>query len=124
MPTVEPVDGGRFARITEREAPEAETPLPLIFDPAAVAALEAKGDGCYALHLVGGQTLQLRPPVSGAVLKKLGLAAAATRAEKQRPAKDPLKAKKPRAPRRRPAPEVKQAGRPKGLLPAIAALWS
>lgn len=120
MPTIDP-DEPRFVSITEREAPEAQQELPLIFDPAHVSALEAKGEGRYALHLVGGQTIQIKPPVSAAVLKRLGLTS--TRGEAQRPAKDPERKAKAKAeakrarPKRRAAPVVKQtAKKPAGWM--------
>jgi len=122
MPTIDVADGSRFVVITDRDAPEAEQHLPLVFDPEHVSALEAKGEGRYAVHLVGGQTIEIRPPVSAVVLKRLGVATG--HAERQRPPKDPERKRRAKAeakrqrPKRRAAPAVKQA-KPKGFLAGL-----
>lgn len=77
MPKVEPEEHGAVAKAW------AEVTGDLVIDVAAVAAIEPKSDGRYALHLAGGQTIRLDALATIAVLKQLGLTAVAGRLAKQ-----------------------------------------
>ena len=138
MPKVDLVDGSRFAVVGDRDDPGAAD-LPFMFDPAAVAAVEAKGEGKIALHLVGGQTILLRPHVAQGALKALGLSSAAGGAPKRRQGEEAKRRQGEEAKRRaggQPAKlkvKAKRAYTPKppeaqpqrgGLLPAMARLFA
>lgn len=125
MAKVDLADGSRFAVIGDRDSDGGDTPL--MFDPLGVVAVEAKGDGKFALHLVGGQTLVLRPAIAAAALKALGLSSAirGQRPEAGGQGKQKLKRAQPAKPARAPRPRVKPKPKPKpeagGFLPAAVA---
>lgn len=90
--------GDRFCRVGH-----------LLVDLSAVVAIDGRPEGKSALHLVGGQTIELTATAAAGVLRQLGIAA---------PKPKRLRAAKPKVPSAKAAPAAK------GLLAAAAAWFS
>lgn len=112
MPAVPLEDPRRFTKVDADGTP-------LWFDPAAVVAMEPRGErnpGApgesvpYRMHLAGGQMIELAAPIAVEALKRLGLS---PRSKVQGP-----KSKKADAPREAAgltvSPTVKAKGHPEG----------
>lgn len=101
MPKLE-LDDGRFLRIGDRQSPD------LLIDAAAIAAVVLDADGTCAVHLAGGQTLQLAAAPAGELLKRL--AREKPKAEAAPPAKagtpKPKRRRRSAAPAESPSPAV------------------
>lgn len=123
MPKLEITDADASASASKKAPAEPAAAAPrfvrvgrLLIDLAAVVAIEPGdsnqvGAGPVVLHLSGGQAVELPPDEAAGVLRRLGV----TKVQGK---------KKPRAPRVKRRARVTPAAVAKGLLPAIAGLFS
>lgn len=117
-PTAEAPAVGVVARAPDRFARVGR----MWVDLAAVVAIELRDSGGGLLHLTGGQAVELPAAGAAGVLKRLGVSA--RRGRRSEVGGQEKATKKPRAPRGKGRPRVKPAAVAKGLLPAIAGLFS